>query len=109
MLDIAPNFAGSVMGIINAVGNIMGFVAPLVNSNGLIWLISRGRDASRVPPQVVSAIVNNNQTIPQWRIVFLSAAAVNTVGNLVYVALGTSEEQPWNKPRDLQERLLSQH
>ena len=42
MLDIAPNFAGSVMGIINAVGNIMGFVAPLVNSNGLIWLISRG-------------------------------------------------------------------
>ena len=109
MLDIAPNFAGSVMGIINAVGNIMGFVAPLVNSNGLIRFISRGRDVSRVPPQVVSAIVNNNQTIPQWRIVFLSAAAVNTVGNLVYVALGTSEEQPWNKPRDLQERLLSQH
>ena len=109
MLDIAPNFAGSVMGIINAVGNIMGFVAPLVNSNGPIWFISRGRDVSRVPPQVVSAIVNNNQTIPQWRIVFLSAAAVNTVGNLVYVALGTSEEQPWNKPRDLQERLLSQH
>ena len=30
MLDMAPNFAGSVMGIINAVGNIMGFVAPLV-------------------------------------------------------------------------------
>ena len=30
MLDIAPNFAGSVMGIINAVGNVMGFVAPLV-------------------------------------------------------------------------------
>ena len=109
MLDIAPNFAGSVMGIINAVGNIMGFVAPLVHSNGLIWLISRGRDVSRVPPQVVSATVNNNQTIPQWRIVFLSAAAVNTVGNLVYVALGTSEEQPWNKPHDLQERLLSQH
>ena len=53
--------------------------------------------------------MNNNQTIPQWRIVFLSAATVNTVGNLVYVALGTSEEQPWNKPRDIQERLLSQH
>ena len=59
--------------------------------------------------QVVSAIVNNNQTIPQWRIVFLAAAAVNTVGNLVYVALGTSKEQPWNKPQDIQERLLSQH
>ena len=33
MLDIAPNFAGSVMGIINAVGNIMGFVAPLVTQS----------------------------------------------------------------------------
>ena len=60
-------------------------------------------------PQVVSAIVSNDQTIPRWRIVFLSAAAVNTAGNLVYVALGTSREQPWNKPRDIQERLLSQH
>ena len=46
MLDIAPNFAGSVMGIINAVGNIMGFVAPLVIE---IWLISKGLDASRTP------------------------------------------------------------
>ena len=46
MLDIAPNFAGSVMGIINAVGNIMGFVAPLVIE---IWLISKGRDVSRIP------------------------------------------------------------
>ena len=59
--------------------------------------------------QVVSAIVSNNQTIPRWRIVFLSAAAVNTAGNLVYLALGTSKEQPWNKPQQIQERLLSQH
>ena len=58
---------------------------------------------------MVSAIVNNNQTIPQWRIVFLSAAAVNTVGNLVYLAFGTSAEEPWNKPQDIEERLLSQH
>ena len=108
MLDIAPNFAGSVMGIINAVGNIMGFVAPLVIQTDNLEDIKEMLMAHLLP-QVVSAIVNNNQTIPQWRIVFLSAAAVNTVGNLVYVALGTSEEQPWNKPRDLQERLLSQH
>ena len=38
MLDIAPNFAGSVMGIINAVGNIMGFVAPLVRIDKILRL-----------------------------------------------------------------------
>ena len=38
MLDIAPNFAGSVMGIINAVGNVMGFVAPLVRMETLILI-----------------------------------------------------------------------
>ena len=44
MLDIAPNFAGSVMGIINAVGNIMGFVAPLViQTDKSGWISRRGR------------------------------------------------------------------
>ena len=30
MLDIANNFAGTLMGIINALGNTMGFVAPMI-------------------------------------------------------------------------------
>ena len=30
MLDIANNFAGTLMGVINALGNTMGFVAPFV-------------------------------------------------------------------------------
>ena len=30
VLDIANNFAGSLMGIINAMGNTMGFIAPKV-------------------------------------------------------------------------------
>lgn len=30
MLDIAPNFAGTLMGVINALGNTMGFVAPTI-------------------------------------------------------------------------------
>ena len=32
--DIGNNFAGTLMGVINAVGNTMGFIAPLVT--GLI-------------------------------------------------------------------------
>merc|ERR1711915_188609 len=34
MLDISNNFAGTIMGIINALGNTMGFLAPMVT--GLI-------------------------------------------------------------------------
>ena len=30
MLDIAPSLAGTLMGIINALGNTMGFVAPMI-------------------------------------------------------------------------------
>ena len=30
MLDIANNFAGTLMGVINALGNTMGFVAPMI-------------------------------------------------------------------------------
>ena len=30
MLDIANNFAGTLMGGINALGNTMGFVAPMI-------------------------------------------------------------------------------
>ncbi len=32
MLDLAPNFAGTVMGIVNSMGNVMGFVAPQVTN-----------------------------------------------------------------------------
>ncbi len=35
MLDIAPNFAGTVMGVANGIGNIMGFVAPQVSNSKL--------------------------------------------------------------------------
>ena len=43
MLDISNNFAGTIMGIINALGNTMGFLAPMVT--GLI--INHHNTASR--------------------------------------------------------------
>jgi MFS family permease len=40
ILDIAPNFAGTNMGIINGLGNIMGFVAPQVSEKTLLYWMS---------------------------------------------------------------------
>ena len=41
MLDIAPSLAGTLMGIINALGNTMGFVAPMIVG----YIISSHNDA----------------------------------------------------------------
>ena len=30
LIDIAPNYAGATMGVVNTAGNIMGFVAPFI-------------------------------------------------------------------------------
>ena len=46
MLDIANNFAGTLMGIINALGNTMGFLAPMVT--GLI--------------------INHHNDVPHWKV-----------------------------------------
>jgi nitrate/nitrite transporter NarK len=43
-LDIAPKFAGTLMGITNSVGNIMGFLAPQISGailNGHVSLSSK--------------------------------------------------------------------
>lgn len=51
----------------------------------------------------------SQQTVEQWRLVFLIAAANSIVGGIIYMIFGTSEEQPWNQYAKLntkeQERL----
>ncbi|XP_046991858.1 sialin-like [Schistocerca americana] len=75
LIDIAPNFSGLMMGITGSIGTLMSVAAPLY----------------------VGAIVKEN-TIQEWRIVFLTAAGVFFVGNLIFVIFGDGEVQPWNDP-----------
>merc|ERR550525_385668 len=75
MLDIANNFAGTLMGIINALGNTMGFVAP----------------------QITGILIKGHDDLEHWRILFCLASAVYAVGNAVFVIFGTSQEQKWNR------------
>lgn len=37
------------------------------------------------------------QTVEQWRLVFIIAAANSIVGCIIYILVGSSEEQPWNQ------------
>ncbi|XP_049947673.1 vesicular glutamate transporter 2-like [Schistocerca serialis cubense] len=81
LIDIAPNFSGLMMGITGCIGTLMSVAAPLY----------------------VGAIVNEN-TIQEWGTVFLSAAGVYFVGNLIFVIFAKGEVQPWNDPNYSKEK-----
>ncbi|OAD51893.1 Vesicular glutamate transporter 2 [Eufriesea mexicana] len=73
-IDLSPNYASLLLGLCGMVVIGCGFISPLV----------------------VGILTENNQTISQWRLVFIIAAVNSIVGSIMFLAFGTSEEQPWN-------------
>jgi len=73
-IDMAPNYAGTLLGITNGFANIMGFLAPTFTG----------------------FIINQHQDLHHWRFVFFVAAIVYLFGNTVFVLLGSTKEQKWN-------------
>lgn len=87
-VDLSPNYASV----------LLGFAGTII-----IW-------AGFISPAIVGALTNNNQTVGQWRLVFLIAAANSIVSSIIYLMFGTSKEQSWNqyaklnmKEREMQE------
>lgn len=78
-IDIAPNFAGTLMGITNGVANIMSIIAPLL----------------------VGFIVTDQSDATQWRYVFFISAGIYFFGNLIFVLFSSTDIQAWN---DLEHR-----
>ncbi|XP_063589198.1 sialin-like [Penaeus indicus] len=73
-IDLAPNFAGTMSGIVNTVGNVPGFLAPLA----------------------AGYITDKQSTLTQYRKVFIIAAVVYIVDAIVYLLFASGEEQSWN-------------
>merc|ERR1719376_1388769 len=62
--DIAPNFAGTVLGLTNCIGSIPGFVAP----------------------RVASEIVNADPTdVSKWRTVWIITIAILAVETILFI------------------------
>lgn len=78
-ITLSPKYAGTMYGITNAAGNTCGFMAPYI----------------------IGTIINGNETLTQWRLVFFIAAAANTLGNVFYVLFASADEQPWSKARTI--------
>ncbi|CAD7015089.1 putative inorganic phosphate cotransporter [Ceratitis capitata] len=76
-IDLAPNFAGTLMGITNCVANVISIIAPLT----------------------VGLIVTDEENPTQWRIVFYVSAFFYFVGNLFFLIFGRTSPQKWNFPQ----------
>ncbi|XP_037049155.1 sialin [Bradysia coprophila] len=78
MVDIGPNFSGVILGISGMVGILPGFISPFV----------------------VGYLTFGNQTIEQWKYVFMISAGLLIVTGTLFVLFSDSKEQYWNKLAD---------
>lgn len=76
-ISLSPQYAGTMYGITNSAANICGFLAPYV----------------------IGTLINQNETLLQWRKVFWLAGGLNIGGNLIYLLFASAEEQSWSRRR----------
>ncbi|XP_034186389.2 sialin-like [Osmia lignaria lignaria] len=82
-VDLSPNYASVLLGLCGLVVIWSGFISPAV----------------------VGVLTNNNQTISQWRSVFIIAAINSFAGTIIFLLFGTSKEQRWNKYGKVDEKM----
>ena len=96
-LDIAPRYAGFIMGFSNTIATMSAIVSP-----------------------TIAGALTPNQTQQEWRIVFFITASVYVCGAVIYAVFASSERQEWaagdeegnhmtssNNFKEQQESLLS--
>uniref|UniRef100_A0A3Q0S000 Sialin n=1 Tax=Amphilophus citrinellus TaxID=61819 RepID=A0A3Q0S000_AMPCI len=71
-LDIAPSYAGILLGITNTFATIPGMVGP-----------------------VIARALTQQKTFEEWQIVFYIAAAINLFGAIFYTVFGRGTVQSW--------------
>ncbi|XP_046995121.1 sialin-like [Schistocerca americana] len=76
MSAIAPNYAGTIVGIVNMFANLTGIAVPYV----------------------VGAFTSANQTRWAWNSVFYVTAALAAVNYTIYAVFTSADVQPWNEP-----------
>lgn len=72
--DLAPNFAGTLYGIANGIGNTAGFVTPLVTAH----------------------FTKNGNGFAEWRPIFMTGASLYIASAVYFILFGTGETQQWN-------------
>ncbi|XP_014215960.1 putative inorganic phosphate cotransporter [Copidosoma floridanum] len=78
VLDLTPNYAGSLMALTNCMASATGILTPYV-----------------------VGLLTPNQTLAEWRVVFWIVAGVLLGTNVVFVLWASGEVQEWNNPEFL--------
>ena len=81
-LDLAPLYAGTLMGLTNTLATIPGFLGP----------------------QVVGVLTYHQSTRAQWQKVFYIATAIYCFGAAIFVGFGSGKLQDWASAKHYQLR-----
>ncbi|XP_048508424.1 putative inorganic phosphate cotransporter isoform X2 [Athalia rosae] len=82
-LDLSPNYSGTLMAIMTAIGALAGIAAPYV-----------------------VGVLTPNQSLAEWRVVFWITFVIFFVGNLIFDLWADGEVQFWNDPAVYEARKL---
>ncbi|XP_060531328.1 putative inorganic phosphate cotransporter [Cylas formicarius] len=77
-IDLSPNHAGTLMGLLSTVANSFAIVAPIMTQ----------------------FIVTDQENVTQWRTIFIVSAVGNIAVTLVFSVFGSGKIQPWNEERE---------
>lgn len=83
--DLSPTLATSTNAISNFVASCSGFISPLV----------------------VAYFTSEQNTIAEWRYIFVTGATVYIVPALFFMLVGSGEDQKWNETRPKGIKLLN--
>lgn len=75
--DLAPNFAGSIFGIISFIGGMTGFITPAITG----------------------ALTKDNNGTQEWGWNFIIGGCVYLFCGTVFILFGTTERQKWNEKK----------
>ncbi|CAH0564460.1 unnamed protein product [Brassicogethes aeneus] len=78
--DLAPNFAGTIFGIISLIAGCTQFIVPVVTGELL-------GD-------------NPNPGLDRWKWVFLIGGGNYILGGLIFILLASGKKQSWNEPKE---------
>ncbi len=100
-VDLSPTYAGTLMGITNTFANICGFLAPYVSGSITKGNVSFDRYQHKLESHRRHSYFPMQQTLSAWGTVFLLCSGVHVIFNLIFVAFGSGEVQPWDYDEDI--------
>lgn len=81
VVDIAPDFSGSIYGFTNAIASLPGFLAPL-----MVGMLLDRSDA---------------EPMQQWNILFWVSSAISATGAIVFILGANSNLEKWGRASDM--------